>query len=146
MSGWLARHWTIVRWLPALAWMGVIFLLSSQSGLRVSEDAAVDKPIRLVAHMASYALLAGLLFYALCGAGRPTARGAGRPTARGVGRPTARAATLALVLATLYAVSDELHQAMVPDRTGRPEDVVIDVVGATIGLVIAAFILGSGDS
>ena len=138
MSRWLARHWTIVRWLPALAWMGVIFLLSSQSGLRVSEDAAMDKPIRLAAHMASYALLAGLLLYALCGAGRPTARG--------VGRPTARAATLALVLATLYAVSDELHQAMVPDRTGRPEDIVVDVVGATIGLAIAAFILGSGDS
>ena len=32
----LERHRTLVRWLPAVAWMAVIFLLSSQSGLRVS--------------------------------------------------------------------------------------------------------------
>ena len=48
----------LLRWLPALAWMVVIFLLSSRSGLHVSEDAAVDRPIRILAHLATFAFLA----------------------------------------------------------------------------------------
>jgi VanZ family protein len=107
--------------------MTVIFLLSSQSGLRVSQDAAVDKPIRTLAHLASYALLAGLLLWALRGSAR---------------RPTRRHVILALAVTTLYAISDELHQSRVADRVGRPEDVAIDVVGALIGLLVAVAILG----
>jgi VanZ family protein len=105
--------------------MAVIFLLSSQSGLRVSEDASVDRPLRVAAHMASYALLAGLLLYALTG----------------VGRPTLRAAVTAMVLTALYAVSDEIHQSFVPDRMGRAVDVLIDVIGATVGLLVASLVL-----
>jgi VanZ family protein len=107
--------------------MAVIFLLSSQSGLRVTEDAAVDRPIRVSAHMASYALLAGLVLYAL----------------QGWGRPSVRSAVLALALTAAYAVSDELHQALVPDRTGRAADVLVDVIGATVGLLVAAVLLAS---
>jgi VanZ family protein len=129
MSAWLARHGTLLRWLPALSWMVVIFLLSSQSGLQVSQDPAVDKPFRLSAHVASYALLAGLLLYAVSGARRPTLR----------------AAVVALALTAVYAISDELHQSLVPDRTGRAADVLVDVLGAAFGLLIAALILGSRD-
>lgn len=129
MKTWLERHRTLVRWSPAVAWMAVIFLLSSQSGLRVSQDAEVDRPIRTVAHLATYALLAGLLLYALAGPRRPTLR----------------SALVALALTALYAVSDELHQSLVPDRTGRAADVLIDLVGATLGLLIAALVLGSRD-
>jgi VanZ family protein len=109
--------------------MAVIFLLSSQSGLRVTEDAAVDRPLRLLAHMASYALLAGLVLYALLG----------------WGRPSVRSVVLALALTAAYAVSDELHQALVPDRTGRAADVFIDVIGAAAGLLVAAVVLASRD-
>ncbi|MFI5293161.1 MAG: hypothetical protein ACHQ02_09860, partial [Candidatus Limnocylindrales bacterium] len=56
-----------LRWLPALAWMTVIFLLSSQGDLRVSEDAGTEKPIRIVAHLATFALLGGLILVAICG-------------------------------------------------------------------------------
>ncbi len=41
----------IWRWLPAVAWMALIFALSAQSGLRVSDDASVDGPIRHVVHI-----------------------------------------------------------------------------------------------
>ncbi|KAB2328492.1 VanZ family protein [Cytobacillus depressus] len=37
---------------------------------------------------------------------------------------------------TLYAASDEIHQAFLPDRTGSIVDVGIDSVGALIALVI----------
>jgi VanZ family protein len=127
MSGWPARHPTVVRWIPALAWMAVIFLLSSQSGLRVTEDVSVDRPLRISAHMASYALLAGLVLYAL----------------GGWGRPDPRAAVMALALTAAYAVSDEIHQALVPDRTGRAADVLVDVIGAAAGLLIASVVLTS---
>lgn len=112
-------------WLAVAAWMGVIFALSSISGLRVSDDAEVDRPLRTLAHMASFGLLSGLLLHALCVNGRPT---------------LPRAA-LALVLTVLYAASDELHQSMVPDRMGRPQDVAIDTIGAIVGLIVAWVIL-----
>ena len=124
----LANHGrTILLWLPALLWMVVIFVLSSQSGLRVSDDAAVDKPLRVAAHLGSYALLAGLLLLALD-------RGA---------RPTLRRVAVAFAVAALYGVSDEVHQSLVPDRTGRAEDVLVDALGAAIGVAVAALILAS---
>jgi VanZ family protein len=129
VGSWLTRHGTLARWLPALAWMAVIFLLSSQSGLRVTEDAAVDRPIRTAAHLASYALLAGLVLYAL----------------GGLGRPSLRNVVLAMAVTAIYAVSDELHQALVPDRTGRAADVLVDVIGASAGLLVAAVVLASRD-
>jgi VanZ family protein len=48
-----------------------------------------------------------------------------------------RAAALALSFCVLYAMSDELHQAFVPTRQGSPLDVVIDSVGAAIGIGVA---------
>ncbi|MFV2064805.1 MAG: VanZ family protein, partial [Chloroflexota bacterium] len=90
------RPW--LRWLPAVAVMAGIFVLSSISGLRISDDAAVDGPFRVVAHLASYALLAGLLLYALSGREGPALRGA----------------AAAIIITMLYALSDELHQAFVP--------------------------------
>ena len=36
-------------WVPAIAVMAIIFVLSSQSGLRVSDDAAVDKTVLNIA-------------------------------------------------------------------------------------------------
>jgi VanZ family protein len=35
----------------------------------------------------------------------------------------------AMVFATLYAVSDEWHQAFIPDRFGTVQDVLIDSLG-----------------
>ena len=119
----------LTRWLPAIAWMTVIFLLSSQSGLRVSEDAAVDRPIRIVAHLATYALLAGFLLWALSGRHAPSGR----------------AVLSALLLTLLYALSDELHQALVPGRTGRLDDVVVDMVGGVVGVVVAAILQSRSD-
>jgi len=123
---WRAGRWrTATRWLPAIGWMSVIFALSSISGLRVSEEVAVDRPIRTLAHLASYAFLAGLLLFAMSGLERP--------------RPRHLAAAFAI--AVLYGVSDELHQTFVPERSGRIEDVAIDAFGVTIGLAIAWVIL-----
>ena len=46
-----------------------------------------------------------------------------------------------MLLTLLYAMSDELHQAFVPGRTGRLQDIGTDLVGAVIGVAIAAMVL-----
>jgi len=117
------RRWTY--WLPALAVMALIFMLSSQSGLRVSADAEIDKPFRISGHLLAYALLAAMLLLGQTAGGRPHPRDA--------------AVTLAIAL--IYAVSDEFHQSFVPDRTGRVDDLVVDAAGALVGLGVAFTVL-----
>src|SRR5262249_32995897 len=54
-------------------------------------------------------------------------------------------ALLAIALATVYAVSDEVHQHFVPGRTAAAGDVAIDAAGAFVGQVgIAVLALRRG--
>ena len=87
-----ARPWLL--WLPALAVMAVIFVLSQQSGLRVSEDVNVERPIRVTGHLLAYATLGALLLLALARLDRP--------------RPAQ--ALLAWILAVAFGLTDEFHQ------------------------------------
>jgi VanZ family protein len=128
------RRWRY--WLPAVAVMAGIFVLSAQSGLSVTEDVDVERPIRVSGHLLAYGVLGGLLLFALARAGRPR-------------WPQALAAW---VLSVLYGATDELHQAFVPDRSGRVDDLVVDAIGAAVGIVLAWAALstirrrGEGDS
>jgi len=136
---------TLKAWLPALLWMGVIFMMSAapgdlsgeQSGLivrvilsvhgfffgekQLSPDVLelLHTLVRKAAHMSEYAVLALLYLHALRQSGAP--------------RPWRKA----LLLCALYAASDEVHQAFVPDRGPSPVDVLIDTAGACIGLALA---------
>ena len=49
---------------------------------------------------------------------------------------------LAVCLATLYSVSDEFHQSFTPGRSPSIADVLIDAIGAVIGLGLWALIRG----
>ena len=106
------------RWGPPIIWMALSFVLSAQPGLAVSEDPSIDLPIRRAAHVIAYAVLT-ILFARALGAGTSLPRLA-----------------LATILAAVYGVTDELHQSLVPDRTGRAEDVLIDAIGALVGAVL----------
>lgn len=135
LSGMLARGRTrvkaspslalvrVVRWLPAAAWMGGIFYLSHQS---MPIGAATSDADAIVAHLGLYAGLALLLHWALAG-------GAGRHAHA----PAWVLAALVFALTVLYGVLDELHQAFVPDRTASEADLVLDAVGALIGVALA---------
>lgn len=109
---------TPLRWLGVLAWAAMIFLASNQQGLAVSDDPGVDRPLRQIAHIGVYAVLSILLTWALTGSRVPSLR---------------LAATCGL-LALVYGVTDELHQTFVPTRSGRPEDLVWDGLGALIAV------------
>lgn len=113
----------IWRWGPAVAWAAVIFALSAQPGLKISQDASVDAPARHLAHIAVYAVLAVLVLHGM----------------RAIGRPlVGRTALVAAALTIGYGISDELHQAFVPERTANPIDVAYDALGALLGIAAVA--------
>ena len=51
-----------------------------------------------------------------------------------------KAIIIAFLGTFLYACSDEFHQLFIPDRTGRLLDVFIDMIGASLGILILSLI------
>jgi VanZ family protein len=88
--------------------MAVIFALSSVPG------SDVPGGFGYWAHLVEYAILGAALAFAL------------RAT-------TWKSLAITIVLAALYALSDELHQTMVEGRHADPLDWLVDVAGAAVG-------------
>ena len=111
----------VLRWAAVIAWMGVIFFLSSRADL---PNFAPGLPglEEISGHLIVYGVLAALLWWALRG------MGARYP------------ATWALILAVLYGVTDEYHQSFVPGRTMSVIDVMVDLVGASAALLIVSLL------
>jgi VanZ family protein len=99
-------------WLPPLVLMGAIFFFSAQPSLD-SGLGWIDTVGRKLVHFAEYALLCFLLWRAFAHR-----------------MPPRRAALAAFVFASLYAVTDEVHQSFVEGRHGTPVDWAIDTAGA----------------
>jgi VanZ family protein len=124
-------------WLPVIALMAVIFVFSHQSGdgSRELSDSLLNDVfnidatllftliIRKLAHMLEYALLCFLSCNALKNSGDK------------------RWAVSSVILTLFYACTDEVHQLLVPGRAGKTYDVVVDMAGAVVGLLIFKLIL-----
>jgi VanZ family protein len=100
-------------WLPPLALMALIFVLSAQPDLN-SGLGAIDLIGRKIIHATEYGLLTFLWWRAL------------------------RRVPPAVAIAVAYAATDEFHQRFVHGRHGSPVDVAIDSLGVAIA---ATFIL-----
>ena len=48
---------------------------------------------------------------------------------------------LAIGISFLYACSDEIHQLLVPGRSGQIKDVFLDTIGACIGIISYSFVV-----
>jgi VanZ family protein len=107
----------LVRWGPAVACAVVIFGLSSVGSLPAPPGGLTDKH----AHFLTYGVLAALVVWGL--------------TDRAPSRTTWRIAAAAVALATLYGVSDEVHQSFVPGREVSALDVAADFGGAALAAV-----------
>ena len=57
---------------------------------------------------------------------------------------TGRSLRWTLIIVAGFAFSDEWHQSLVPGRSGRFFDVVLDVVSAWVGVKLATFYAGIG--
>ncbi len=106
--------------------MAIIFVASSIPELGPLPGGVDDKS----GHTIGYGILGGLLLRAFAG---------GRLS--GV---TWRRAAAVIMLATIYGVSDELHQWFVPGRSPDVLDVVADFVGATVVVLLAAAVVAVG--
>ena len=105
----------LALWAPPVMYMAVIFLLSSLSR---PPDLGPDSS----AHFVEYAGLGLLLTRAFSG---------------GMGRARGGSAAMAWAAASLYGVSDELHQGFVPSRHAEGKDVLMDAIGSGTGAALA---------
>jgi VanZ family protein len=115
----MSRVPLIVRWIPALAVMALIFLFSSLPASRIPDFGLVDLLIKKGGHAIGYALLALSYYIAL-------------PT--DLSKPYRL--VLAFFMSILFALSDEFHQSFVEGRTSSLRDVAIDGMGAAAALLV----------
>ncbi len=94
--------------------MAVIFWFSAQP--KTSLNFGQPEYLSKAAHLAEYAVLGWLIQRA---------------------RGDKRAWWQSWLIAILYAATDEFHQSFTPGRTPRVTDVMIDAVGAGVGLIMA---------
>jgi VanZ family protein len=121
----LAPRWRLALATAAVLYAALIYWLSSLGNplpFIHTWFPGEDK----VLHASGYALLGALLASALIGLVRP-----------------GRALLLAVVLASLYGVTDEWHQSFVPGRTSDPLDWTADTVGALGGAALAIALVAS---
>jgi VanZ family protein len=125
----------VAKLLPIIAWMLVIFLMSSEVStdstarsdeiVRTIKSIGVSAPadlltflVRKAAHISAYFVL-GVLIYNLL---------------KEYHLRIKHLVLASIALAMLYACTDELHQMFVPGRSGEIRDVLIDTAGAAAGV------------
>jgi VanZ family protein len=111
------KSW-IFRWGPAVIVMLLIFAASATPSRDLPSFGLWDMLLKKGGHMFGYALLAAAYFHALNN---------GKNITR-------KQFMMAILLAVLYAATDEFHQKFTPGRFPSLMDVLIDTTGATIGL------------
>ncbi|WP_141505898.1 VanZ family protein [Paenibacillus luteus] len=117
----------VVRFLPAVAWMAVIFVLSARTGDEINTMLPFfQKFLPFMedfnwGHFLAYFILALMIDY-------------------GIGRKGDRFwIKVSIVLfCGLYGISDEYHQSFVGGRMPDPLDVRNDMIGAALWVALAA--------
>lgn len=114
----LSPAWrTCLRRAPfALALMALIFLQSSQSGV-LGDLGVFNLILSSVAHVLMFGLLAAVLWWVL------------KPV-------SGWALLIAVVVADLYGISDEIHQSFIATRTASVADVGFDFLGAALAALL----------
>ena len=134
----------VIKIILVLLWMVMIFLLSNEEAVKSSKksDGLIIKsvelftgkslsdqekekvlkylvfPVRKCAHLSLYLIL-GILVISLL---------------REYMVINTKLVLLSLLICFLYACSDEIHQLFVPGRSGEVRDVLIDTLGACLGV------------
>lgn len=111
-------RFSISKYLPLILWCVLIYYLSG-----ISKTADIGPTYwtnfiaKKIAHLFEYAILAILSY-----------------------RAFNKSSLFAFIFTLLYAFSDEWHQQFVPFRESRIRDVVIDGIGALLGLCLIKYI------
>ncbi len=143
----------ILRFIPALLWMTVIYLYSDVPAVRSTEQsitvterllnlisrfitvdietrayliATMEPYIRKLAHMTEYAVL---FFLIVLPVGIFVKRRSG-------------IIFVSWIICLIYAASDEFHQTFVPGRSGMISDVLIDMLGVLAATLVYLIFAG----
>jgi len=121
----------LLAWLPVAAYMAVIFYFSSlphpdEELPKFLFETLGDKLL----HAIEYAVLGALCYRAFRRAAGPFAAG--------------YAVVFAIITASLYGATDELHQAFVPVRTATWLDWIADTAGGMVGAVGGRLVMQRG--
>ncbi len=129
----------VLAWTLLILWMLFIFIMSSFNGImssnqsgsiatliynifNISDTAKVSFIIRKCAHVSEFFIL-GILVINL------------------VSKYNVKHIYLiSFIICVLYASSDEFHQLFVPGRSGQVTDVLIDLIGVVLGLLLVFLI------
>ena len=116
-------------WMPVALYAGAIFYLSAQPHPEEQLPSFLLKEVSdKVLHLLEYSVLGALCY---------------RAFRWGLnGQVAARALIIAIVAASLYGVTDEVHQLFVPFRESSWLDWLADTIGAAIGALSWRFVLG----
>ncbi len=109
-------------WLPVIVWAGVIFGFSSLSINKEASFSWLDFIVKKTAHVVEYFILYWLLV---------------RAWSEKMTKVNKKVFGFSLLVALLYALSDEWHQTFVPGREGTLRDVGFD----TIGILLSQFMI-----
>lgn len=137
-----SRCRVVLRWLAVFAWACLIFFVSSRTGSNLSSDMGVFSGIyealmafqerwmgshadlvNSTAHFCEYTVLGALLANALR-----------------LRLPLGLAFFVAVLCASGYGCTDEIHQLFVPTRMCDPLDWLVDTAGATLGSAIVVLV------
>ncbi len=110
----------LLYWAPPVVWGALIFSGSSTTAIQVSRVYWQDFVIHKTAHIIEYAILGILIYRAL--------------RQEKIGK--IEAVVYSIVISAFYGMTDEFHQSFTPTRTPRVRDVIIDTIGASIGIII----------
>lgn len=97
--------------------MTLIFYLSSQQKIAVSDDSLYNFLFFKSLHVIEYGILFFLVFFGVTNNSK---------------KKFPQKLLISLMITFLYACSDEIHQLFVPTREGHMRDVMIDSVGMGI--------------
>lgn len=114
----------VLVWAPAVVWMGVIYFFSGRT-----EPVSGEIRLRLgdwtdsLFHALEYAVLSLFVYFGFL---------EGKPFERTISQ---KCFLYSAALAVTFALSDEVHQIVVPGRGFQVKDLLFDTLGAGIGLL-----------
>lgn len=105
-------------WLPTLFVATSIFILSAQPTFGITLEGWRSEVLSNVVHFVEFAALAAAIAYGL----------------KAEGMELEDAGKIAILMAFLFGVTDEIHQRFVPGRSSSPLDLIPDLIGAWAGV------------
>ncbi len=111
----------ISYWLPIWAWMFFIYSLSSLSEFSIGFTGGFDVFLKKSWHVFAFFVLTALIYRAF----------------RSYEISKSDSYILGTLGSFIYAISDEIHQLFVPERHGCITDLLIDIIGIALFIILA---------